>query len=248
MTKRKAEPSTESSGYTPSPHEEAALETYMAKRAADRVPRVKVLNENKTRDFTLDHPHTATAYGLLAEALGIHDKEFLVGLVAQLFIAVSARPQTDEFEINFMLSVVKGIQPRDRLEAMLAAQMAAVHMATMTFARRLAEATMIPQLDSAERAFNKLARTFATLMDALKRHRTGGESKITVQHVSVSQGGQAIVGNVTQGSRETPRNKSSEGDKAVAATPALADSQMPAMTVMGEPAPAAIPLKRKSSK
>jgi hypothetical protein len=42
---------------------------------------------------------------------------------------------------------------------MLATQMAAVHMATMTFARRLAHVESIPQQDSAERAFNKLART-----------------------------------------------------------------------------------------
>ena len=37
-----------------------------------------------------------------------------------------------------MLSVIKGIEPLDQIEAMLGAQMAAVHMASMTFARRLA--------------------------------------------------------------------------------------------------------------
>jgi hypothetical protein len=85
------------------------------------------------------------------------------------------------------------------VEAMLAAQMAAVHMATMTFARRLAHVDNIPQQDSAERAFNKLARTFTTQMDALKRYRTGGQQKVTVEHVTVNQGGQAIVGNVETG-------------------------------------------------
>ena len=44
-----------------------------------------------------------------------------------------------------MLSVVKGIEPNDQVEAMLAAQMAAVHMTTMTFARRLAQVENIPQ-------------------------------------------------------------------------------------------------------
>jgi hypothetical protein len=52
---------------------------------------------------------------------------------------------------NFMLSVVKGIEPRDQIEAMLAAQMAAVHAASMTFARRLAHVENIPRQDSAER-------------------------------------------------------------------------------------------------
>ena len=99
-----------------------------------------------------------------------------------------------------MLSVMKGVQPRDQLEAMLAAQMAAVHMATMTIAQRLAHVENIPQQDSAERAFNKLSRTFTTQMEALKRYRTGGEQKVTVQHVSVAEGGQAIanVGNARE--------------------------------------------------
>ena len=96
-----------------------------------------------------------------------------------------------------MLSVIRGIQPRDEAEWMLAAQMAAVHVATMAFARRLAHEENIPQQDSAERAFNKLARTFAVQMEALKRYRTGGEQRVTVQHVTVNEGGQAIVGAIS---------------------------------------------------
>ena len=81
---------------------------------------------------------------------------------------------------------------------MLAAQMAAVHMATMTFARRLVLVETIPQQDSAERAFNKLARTFAAQVEALNRHRGKGQQKMTVEHVHVYEGGQAIVGNVNR--------------------------------------------------
>jgi transposase len=54
----------------------------------------------------------------------------------------------------------------------------------------------LPQQDAAERALNKLARTFATQMEALKRYRTGGHQKVTVEHVTVNAGGQAIVGAV----------------------------------------------------
>jgi hypothetical protein len=77
--------------------------------------------------------------------------------------------------------------------------MAAVHNATMTFARRLNHVDNIQQQDSAERAFNKLARTFTMQMTALKNYRTGGQQKITVQHVNVEDGGQAIVGNIQGG-------------------------------------------------
>ena len=82
---------------------------------------------------------------------------------------------------------------------MLAAQMSAVHLATMALARRLAHVENIPQEDSEKRAFNKFARTFAAQVEALKRYRTGGEQKVTVQHVTVNEGGQAIVGNVRPG-------------------------------------------------
>ena len=55
------------------------------------------------------------------------------------------------------------------------------------------------QQDSAERTFNKLARTFTTQVAALKNYRTGGQQKMTVEHVHVHEGGQAIVGNVQGG-------------------------------------------------
>jgi len=57
----------------------------------------------------------------------------------------------------------------------------------------------ITQQDAAERALNKLARTFATQMEALKRYRTSGQQKVTVEHVTVNAGGQAIVGAVETG-------------------------------------------------
>ena len=105
-----------------------------------------------------------------------------------------------------MLAVIKGIEPQDQVESMLAAQMAAIHMATMTFARRLAHVDNIAQQDSAERAFNKLARTFTTQIEALKRYRTGGQQTVRVEHVTVNEGGQAIVGNVT-GGRGAPKKR-----------------------------------------
>src|SRR6185295_15095909 len=67
-----------------------------------------------------------------------------------------------------------------------------------TSRRRLNNAKTIEQQDGAERALNKLARTFTAQMEALKRYRTGGQQKVTVEHVHVHEGGQAIVGHVEQ--------------------------------------------------
>jgi len=117
----------------------------------------------------------------------------------------------DERGVNFMLAAIRAVAPKDEVETMLAAQMAAVHMATMTFARRLNHVDNIPQQDSAERAFNKLARTFAVQLEALKRYRTGGEQKVTVQHVTVNEGGQAIVGAVSPPPGGVGHDRKSEG-------------------------------------
>jgi hypothetical protein len=85
--------------------------------------------------------------------------------------------------------------------------MAAVHAATMTFAFRLGRTETIPQQDSAERAFNKLARTFAAQVEALKRYRSRGDQTVRVEHVTVNEGGQAIVGNVNHGGRGVPKKE-----------------------------------------
>ena len=157
--------------------------------------------------ISLDHPDELIGRALLMEAFASADDDFVNGIVSQLANVGGRGQDINERGLNFMLSVIKGTEPRNQLEAMLAAQMAAVHMASMTFAGRLAHVDDMPQQDSAERAFNKLTRTFATQMEALNRYRTGGEQKVTVQHVSVAEGGQAIVGNVTQAQRENGLEK-----------------------------------------
>jgi hypothetical protein len=100
---------------------------------------------------------------------GARDGRLRFGLdfLEQLADAGSQGGETDEGKLNFILAVVKGIKPRDQLEAMLAAQMAAIHMATSRFARSLGNAEVLPQQDSAERALDKLARTYALQMEAL---------------------------------------------------------------------------------
>ena len=160
-------------------------------------------------DIGVHHPDNKIGTVALMRAIGTTDLDFYNGLIGQLLNA-SKEKEASESGTNFMLSVIKGIEPRDQIEAMLAAQMAAVHMASMTFARRLAHVETIPQQDSASNAFNKLARTFAAQVEALKRYRSGGEQKMTVQHVHVAEGGQAIVGNVNAPAEGVGARKKSE--------------------------------------
>lgn len=184
-----------------SPQEtEALLALAERRQAKPPSPNLKLerLKENHV-SVGNDHADETIGDALLMNAVGTTDAAFLSSLMSQLVNAGTQGKNFDGTGPNFMLSVVKAIKPRDEIEAMLAAQMAAVHMATMTFARRLAHVENIPQQDSAEKAFNKLARTFASQMEALKRYRSNGEQRVLVQRMDVRDGGQAIVGSVSHG-------------------------------------------------
>jgi hypothetical protein len=222
--------------------ERTAIGKYLARRAVRPSVRFKV-SKGSDPQIGLDHPNKLVGRALVMEALASADDDFVNGILNQLANASAHSQDINVGGLNFMLSVIKGIEPRDQLEAMLAAQMAAVHVASMTFARRLVQVETIPQQDSAERAFNKLTRTFAMQMEALKRYRTGAEQKVTLQHVSVADGGQAIVGDVTQPPRENRQ------EKPAAPPPTLTDTNVVPMPIMGkskEQEPVSV--RRKSNK
>jgi hypothetical protein len=70
---------------------------------------------------------------------------------------------------------------------MIAAQLIATHNATMECYRRamIAEQTLEGRRENLNQA-NKLARTYATLIEALNRHRGKGQQKVTVEHVQTA--------------------------------------------------------------
>ena len=108
--------------------------------------------------------------------------------------------ETRDRQLSATVAALVGIGPKDELEGMMAAQMIAAHNAAMECHRRamLGEQTFEGRRENLSQA-NKLSRTYAVLLDALNRHRGKGQQKVTVEHVHVHSGGQAVVGMV-----ETP--------------------------------------------
>ena len=109
--------------YEPTPRERAAVDANLVK--ADEkppAPWVKTEIKNGVVYVGNDHPDQSLGANLLMEATGTTDIQFLNGLVGQLVNAGSRNREPAEDEVNFMLSVIKGIEPKDQLEAMLAAQ------------------------------------------------------------------------------------------------------------------------------
>jgi hypothetical protein len=195
--------------YKPTDRERHAIERVNERRARTApAPRFNLeTSTTKSVNITADHIDPETCYTLLADTFGSGDYEIAAGLLTQLTDASRTGKDPTRRELNFMLSVVRGINPRDETEALLATQMAAVHNATMVSARRLNHVETIPQQDSAVNMLNKLARTFTGQVEALKRYRSAGEQTIKVQHVTVNDGGQAIVGNVSQGGGDLSKSE-----------------------------------------
>jgi hypothetical protein len=174
-------------------------ETQPAETQAATPPRIKL----SPRGFAIEHPDPKLGEQLMAETLGVADRDAMEGILRQLVKASVNGGKPCEVNLAFMISMVKSIRPRDSVEAMLVAQMVSVHVMAMRCAHHLAHADDLAQHDSAARALGRLTRTFPAQIEALTRYRSHGEPAVTVQNVKVQNvkvedGGNAIVGNVTQ--------------------------------------------------
>jgi hypothetical protein len=77
-----------------------------------------------------------------------------------------------------LVAAVKGIEPRDEIELMLAAQMIATHNAASRALSQLKSSELLLQQDSNVNIAIKLLRTFTAQMEALNRHRGSGTDAI----------------------------------------------------------------------
>ncbi len=138
---------------------------------------------------------------------------------------------------NATVEALIGIGPKDELEGMLAAQLIAAHNAAMECYRRamIREQTFQGRQQSLSQG-SKLSRTSAALIEALNRHRGKGQQKVTVEHVHVHSGGQAVVGMV--GPTPALANPEQSNAKQVAHAPQPAmrseDPQRKAMRVASD--------------
>lgn len=244
MTRKKAKTASPAAPpaqkkYEPTPEEKEAIER-VRRRRAERGPAPQVKLEPHENGLRLNYEHVDkdVAFTLLADALGTSDWDFVNGIVVQVMESVTRGNKVDTTDFNFILSVIKDIKPRDQMEAMLAAQAAAIHRATMKLAGRLGNSDNIPLQDSALGGLVKLSRAFTSLLDSLKRYRHGGEQRVIVQHVNVNDGGQAIVANVAAqpgrpNRQEKPRAAPALTHSAQAPMPMLDDREAEAAPLEG---------------
>ncbi|AQV02573.1 hypothetical protein [Desulfococcus multivorans] len=101
--------------------------------------------------------------------------------------------------LNADIVAIDEIQPQDPVEAMLAVQMVAIHNHCMELIADAVNKTTF--FDTRKQYLDlaaKLSRTYALQMEGLRRYRQKGQQRMTVEHVHVHSGGQAVVGQVNQ--------------------------------------------------
>lgn len=121
-------------------------------------------------------------------------------LMDTIWVSPSASVEESNALLVKAIDMFNDFKVEDGIEGMLAVQMIGTHHAIVECLRR----AMIPDqplnaqkvyLSQAERLMGLYARHLA----ALDKHRGRGQQNITVKHVNVASGGQAIVGNIDTG-------------------------------------------------
>ena len=149
-----------------------------------------------------------------------HWNNTLVNQAGQSLWMKNSSPEERDKQFGATVAALMGIGPRDELEGMLAPQLVAAHNAAMECYRRamIGEQSFEGRRENLGQA-NKLSRTYAVLVEALNRHRGKGQQKVTVEHVHVHSGGQAIVGAVETGADVASGNQRHADARAITHAP-----------------------------
>lgn len=208
-------------------------------------PKVTIEHRDEGSVVLPDHADRTTGAQELALVFGTTEIDLATMLLQQLMNAIhpgrGAQP-IDSMELNAAIAAMKGIDPKDEIEGMLAAQMVATHHAAMEMMRRANQASDPAKFQTASTFATKLLRTYTAQVEALNRHRGKGAQRVTVEHVHVHEGGQAIVGNVESGGRGGGSAKSRERPHAPngnQARPYAPSSQVPSQDQAGDSVPVA---------
>lgn len=183
----------------------------------------KDMDKNKEKEkgtATAAQDNAAAIHAALAKAvrtvLGTDSDARAMRLLDQVTATARARGghAADNMEgLQALLISLRDLKPSDEVERMLVAQMIGVHEAMMECLRR----AQLPDQTIAGRDMNlkhaaKLAQVYGRHVEVLDRHRGKGQQRITVEHVTVEAGGQAIVGEVhTGGKVQKPRGREEQG-------------------------------------
>ena len=178
-------------------------EKQLCESFAERDRRAKELPVFKERTPTTPglsgDQDTAVSWERICSLLKIDHRQ-TAAMVMSTTASVGILAKAPDFSLDWVLQQFAALKPQSYIETMLIAQMIQVSNAAsvcMTRAFQEGQTTYGKELNA--NLAIKFQRTFIAQIEALQRLRGKGGQKVTVEHVHVHQGGQAIVGNVEKG-------------------------------------------------
>lgn len=171
---------------TTDPEEARLMEQYRSKKSELSFKDGKITSKKEGR-----HKGYAAVY--LADQLKVSNIDTALDFLTNAFATRKEKNTEQVFE------EIRDLDPQSALETMLASQMVAVNASI----GRLMTNAMIDGQNSQSRERNlnlatKLQRTFLQQIEAYQKLKGKGQQTVTVKHVTVNEGGQAIVGNIEQ--------------------------------------------------
>ena len=155
-----------------------------------------IFAQGKDENTVEIHIDSDEAFKAIKESLGTGNPHLWQLFLSQLG-ECGHKHRSKVENLNQLIPILHSMKPRDALEGMLAVQMVGVHTVAMQCLGRTKDAYVIDQIECLINQSAKLMRVFMDQMASLQKYRgKSTQQKVTVEHVHVHQGGQAIVGTV----------------------------------------------------
>ncbi len=172
------------------------------------MPKRKAINETNPMSVMIEQSDWI-------EAAGTNDPVLARRLVYQVFETLWMPAELSEEErsqrVRAAIAAMRGIKPQDEVEGMLAALMVATHAAAMDCLRlSMIQGQTFKGRDNNLRHAAKLMSIFTKQLETLNRNRGKGQQKMTIEHVTVEPGGQAMVGQFEAGAKRPKKRKSKQ--------------------------------------
>jgi hypothetical protein len=177
------------------PSERRAVETYCVRKSP--APRLTVENSDGKLKISNDHPDADIGMIMLAQQLGTADLDFAAGVIEEIANLPWSGRGMSVSELNYLRSTIAEMRPQTPAQTLLTVELFVNHKLLLENARRASCASSLEERESAMQAHHKLSRNSAGLAEALDRLQSGGGQPV-VNNVSIREGSQAILGNLTQ--------------------------------------------------
>jgi hypothetical protein len=167
----------------------------------DSIPPVRA--ENKTSDGVRFLYERINHYGYVRfneedvarvmSEFGSSDPDFVMPLLHQIGKLGIKDKMWDPGIVKFAISFVRGIRPRDKIDALLGFHMMNVHQTILVNSARINQARFMQynrEEDDADRATTRLVQRFIQLAEAFDRRQHGAQKKVTGRPMAVANGHQ----------------------------------------------------------